>query len=98
MKGKDTSWHWTWECDASVTMHANSKLYIGNWAIAGSFSKPETGIRGSVNIRYNGCADTWWKGGASGFETRANTIPGHFADKFSPYHKITNCPGGPPYK
>lgn len=90
VKGKDTSWHWSWKCDAPVTMTAESTLYVGNFPIA-SGPVTETGIRGGVNVRYNGCLNTFWHGGAMGVFAAPRHTPATF-DDVSPTHKITNCP------
>lgn len=90
VKGRDTSWHWSWSCSAPVTLTSESTLYVGNFPIAYGPLTQE-GASGGVNVRYNGCLNTYWHGNATGTASAPNATPDSF-NRDSPPYKITNCP------
>lgn len=85
----DTSWHWTWNCDESVTLTGGQALYVeGSPIVSGPVS--DGGLYGDENIRYNGCVGGYWWGSAYGTFAAPGYTPASFEGS-SPTNLIS-CP------
>jgi hypothetical protein len=87
--GKDTSWHWTWSCDESVSLTGGDALYVQGYPIV-TGGVAGGGTSGNENIRYNGCVGAYWWGSAYGTFSAPGYTPGSFEGS-SPTSLIS-CP------